>query len=835
MDKAQNVDGTTTPPRTPLMTPSTEQQSVAPTNSLAGVKDEENLDFIRAIVAEDVRQNRYGGRVVTRFPPEPNGFLHIGHAKSICLNFGVAMDFGGACNLRMDDTNPATEDISYVEAIQRDLRWLGFEWGEKVFYASDYYEELYSYAVQLIRDGKAYVDSLNEEEIRAYRGTVMEPGRASPYRNRSVEENLDLFRRMRVGEFGDGAHVLRAKIDMAAANMKMRDPLLYRIRHAHHYRTGNFWCIYPMYDFAHPLSDAIEGVTHSICTLEFENNREIYDWLMANTQSAPWPHQYEFARLNLDYTVMSKRKLLQLVVEGHVDGWDDPRMPTIAGLRRRGVTPDAIRTFSERIGVAKTNSRVEISLLEHCIRDDLNFRAPRVMAVLRPLKLVIDNYPADQVEDLEASYWPRDVPKEGSRLVPFSRELYIEQDDFMEFPPEDFYRLAPGREIRLRFGYIVKCVDVVKDPQSGKVVEVHCTYDPETKGGVAAKGRRVQTIHWVSASHAIPAEVRLYDRLFTVADPDDAPEEKSFRDFLNPYSKEVLSGAFVEPSVAGDPSGMRYQFERLGYFVVDVEDSRPDRLVYNRIIELRDSWVAKRDASEENSTRGGNGATSAKSTPAKVTTPKIAAEPAVNVSPNANGNESRRSKSDQREAARAASPELAARLTRYSQALGLSAEDADHLSSDLALADFFEDALSAYDNAKSVANWVTNEVLREAKDSSIAELPIQGRQVGALAAMVDRGDVTPAMAKEVFAIMLRSGDDPAKIVREHGFAPIRNAEQLMPFVEKVIAANREKAAQYRGGKSGLLGFFVGQVMRETENRAEAKLVQELVQKSLQSE
>lgn len=443
------------------MTRPADEQSNGKAQSAAAGKGDENLDFIRTIVAEDVRQNRYGGRVVTRFPPEPNGFLHIGHAKSICLNFGVALDFGGVCNLRMDDTNPATEDVTYVEAIQRDVRWLGFEWNNRLFYASDYYAQLYEYAVQLIQDGKAYVDSLSEEEIREYRGTVMEAGRPSPYRDRSVEENLDLFARMRGGEFADGTHVLRAKIDMAAANMKMRDPLLYRIRHAHHYRTGDTWCIYPMYDFAHPLSDAIEGVTHSFCTLEFENNREIYDWLMANTQTAPWPNQYEFARLNLDYTVMSKRKLLQLVVENYVDGWDDPRMPTIAGLRRRGVTPDAIRAFSEKIGVAKTNSRVEISLLEHCIRDDLNTRAPRVMAVLRPLKLVIDNYPADQVEELEAAYWPRDIPKEGSRTVPFSRELYIEQDDFMEYPPEDFYRLAPGRAIRLRFGYIVQCVDVV--------------------------------------------------------------------------------------------------------------------------------------------------------------------------------------------------------------------------------------------------------------------------------------------------------------------------------------------------------------------------------------
>jgi len=777
---------------------------------------EENLDFIRVIAADDVRHNRYGGRVVTRFPPEPNGFLHIGHAKSICLNFGVAMDFGGFCNLRMDDTNPATEDISYVEAIQRDVRWLGFEWGDRLYYASDYYEQLYGYAVQLIEGGKAYVDSLSEEEIRDYRGTVTEPGRESPYRSRTVEENLDLFARMRGGEYADGAHVLRAKIDMSAANMKMRDPLLYRIRHAHHYRTGNSWCIYPMYDFAHPLSDAIEGVTHSICTLEFENNREIYDWLMANTQKAPWPHQYEFARLNLDFTMMSKRKLLQLVTEGHVDGWDDPRMPTLAGLRRRGVRPEAIRTFSETIGVAKTNSRVEISLLDHCIRDDLNYVAPRVMAVLRPLKLIIDNYPEGQEEWLEVPYWPRDVPKEGSRSVPFCRELFIEQDDFMEFPPDDFYRLAPDREIRLRSAYVIKCVNVVKEPQTGKVVEVHCTYDPETKGGNAGKGRRVQTIHWVSARHALSVEVRLYELLFTIPNPDDLEEGKSFRDYLSPYSKQVLTPCYIEPSVASDPSGMRYQFERLGYFVSDLQDSRPGHLVYNRIIELRDSWVAKRDAAEV-----------VQSTPAtttaKVTTATTGSEP-----------ENRRNKTEARDAVRASNPELLARLTRYSQELGLSYEEADFLSGDVALANFFEDALNAYDNPKSVANWVTNEVLREAKGRSLANLPVRGRQVGALAALVDRGDVTPAMAKQVFAIMMETGSDASQIIREQGMAPIRDSQELQAFVDKVIDANRVKVEQYRGGKSGLLGFFVGQVMRETQNRADPKLVQELVQASLAS-
>ncbi|GIV76830.1 MAG: glutamine--tRNA ligase [Litorilinea sp.] len=552
----------------------------------------EPLDFIRAIVEEDLRRGTYGGRVVTRFPPEPNGYLHIGHAKSICLNFGIAQEYGGVCHLRFDDTNPETEDMKYVEAIQRDVRWLGFDWGDKLFFASDYFEQLYDFAVQLIRAGKAYVDDLSEEEIREYRGTVNEPGRPSPYRDRSVEENLDLFARMRAGEFPDGARVLRAKIDMAHPNMKMRDPIMYRIRHARHYRRGNEWCIYPLYDWAHGQSDAIEGVTHSICTLEFENNRELYDWFLDNLGISPRPRQYEFARLNLDYTVMSKRKLLQLVEEGHVAGWDDPRMPTLAGMRRRGVTPEAIRTFCDRIGVARTNSRVDISLLEHCIRDDLNYRAPRVMCVLRPLKVVILNYPEDQVEELEASYWPHDVPKEGSRPVPFCRELYIEQDDFMEDPPKGFYRLAPGREVRLRYAYIIKCVDVVKDPETGQVVELHCTYDPDTRGGSTPDGRRVRgTIHWVSARHALPAEVRLYDRLFTVPNPDDAEEGKTFKDYLNPNSLRVLHGCRIEPSVANDPPDTRYQFERQGYFIADSVDSRPGALVFNRIVELRDTWA----------------------------------------------------------------------------------------------------------------------------------------------------------------------------------------------------------------------------------------------------
>ena len=549
-------------------------------------------DFIRDMVERDRAAGKHGGRVVTRFPPEPNGYLHIGHAKSICLNFGLALENGGVCHLRFDDTNPETEDQEYVESIQRDVRWMGFDWGTSLFFASDYFERLYGFAVELIRMGKAYVDSLSEDEIREYRGTVTEPGRNSPYRDRTVEENLDLLARMRAGEFPDGAHVLRAKIDMASPNMKMRDPLLYRIKHASHYRRGDAWHIYPMYDFAHPLSDAIEGITHSLCTLEFENNRQIYYWLVDTLPFPDPPRQTEFARLNLTYTVMSKRKLLELVERKLVSGWDDPRLPTLAGLRRRGFTPAALRDFCERIGVAKANSTVDVTFLEHCQREDLNPEVPRVLCVLRPLKLVIENYPEDQVEELEAPFYPHDVPKEGSRKVPFSRTLYIERDDFAEVPPKGFHRLSPGREVRLRYGYFVRCESVVKDPATGEITEVRCVYDPETRGGAAPDGRKVPgTIHWVSAAHAVPVEVRLYDRLFKVERPD--LEEGGFESVLNPRSLEVLTDSRIEPAGVDPALGERLQLERQGYFFRDPVDSRPDRLVLNRIVQLRDSWAAE--------------------------------------------------------------------------------------------------------------------------------------------------------------------------------------------------------------------------------------------------
>ncbi len=546
-------------------------------------------DFIRAIIDEDLKTNKYEGRVHTRFPPEPNGYLHIGHAKSICLNFGIAEEYNGLCNLRFDDTNPSKEDVEYVNSIIEDVRWLGYDWGDRLFYASDYFEQLYQYAIELIKMGKAYVCDLSPEEIREYRGTLTEPGRESPYRNRSVEENLDLFQRMRAGEFPDGSRVLRAKIDMASPNLNMRDPVMYRILHAEHHRTGNKWCIYPLYDFAHCLSDSIERITHSICTLEFEDHRPLYDWFL-DQLGVYHPQQIEFARLNLSYTVLSKRKLTQLVNEGHVDGWDDPRMPTLAGLRRRGYTPEAIRDFCERIGVAKRDSVVDIALLEHCLRVDLNKRAPRAMAVLNPLKVIIENYPEDKVEELEAINNPED-PSMGTRKVPFSKVLYIEKDDFMEDPPKKFYRLAPGREVRLRYAFFIKCVDVIKDPNTDEIVELRCTYDPETRGGAAPDGRKVRaTLHWVSARHAVSAEVRVYNNLFTVPEPA-AMKDADFRAFINPDSLKILKDCKLEPGLKDAKPGSIFQFERQGYFCVDTKDSTEERPVFNRAVALRDTWA----------------------------------------------------------------------------------------------------------------------------------------------------------------------------------------------------------------------------------------------------
>ncbi|MBI2680950.1 MAG: glutamine--tRNA ligase/YqeY domain fusion protein [Candidatus Solibacter usitatus] len=545
-------------------------------------------NFVREIVKQDLQTNKYQGRVHTRFPPEPNGYLHIGHAKSINLNFGLAAEFGGKCNLRFDDTNPSKEETEYVDSIIEDVRWLGGDWEDRLFYASDYFDQLYAWAIELIKKDKAFVCDLNAQQIREYRGTLTEPGRESPYRNRTVAENLDLFERMRKGEFADGARTLRAKVDMASPNLNMRDPVMYRILHAEHHRTGNKWCIYPMYDFAHGQSDSIEGVTHSICTLEFEDHRPLYDWYL-DQLGVYHPQQIEFDRLNLTYTLLSKRKLLTLVQEGRVNGWDDPRMPTITSIRRRGYTPEALTNFCKAIGVSKTNGSIELALLEHYVREDLNRRVPRVMAVLRPLRVVIENYPENQVEEMDAVNNPEDAAA-GTRKVPFSRVLYIERDDFREDPPKQYFRLSPGKEVRLRYGYFIKCASVVKDEKTGEILEIRCSYDPATRGGNALDGRKVKsTIHWVSAAHAIDAEARLYENLFAVENPNAVPEGQEFTVNLNPNSLEVVTGCKLEPSLRGAAAGSRYQFERLGYFCAD-PDSTPEKLVFNRTLALRDTW-----------------------------------------------------------------------------------------------------------------------------------------------------------------------------------------------------------------------------------------------------
>jgi glutaminyl-tRNA synthetase len=751
------------------------------------------------MVAEDVASGKYGGRVVTRFPPEPNGYLHIGHAKAICVDFGVAQEHGGECHLRFDDTNPTGEDIKYAKAIQEDVRWLGFTWtggdNDGLFFASDYFEKLYAYAEQLITDGRAYVDSLNETEIRDYRGTVTEAGKESPYRSRTVEENLDLFRRMRAGEFPDGAHVLRAKIDMAAANMIMRDPILYRILRATHYRAGDAWCIYPLYDFTHCLSDAIEDITHSLCSLEFKDNRELYDWVLdAANIPRPRTEQTEFARLQLDYTVLSKRKLIRLVEGGHVSGWDDPRLPSIAGLRRRGVTPEAIRTFCDLIGVARISSRVDIGKFEYAVRDDLNLRVPRVMCVLRPLKVVITNYPEGEVEQLEAPSYPHDVPKEGSRTVPFSRELYIERDDFLEDPPKKFFRLAPGREVRLRYGYFITCNEVIKDPDTGDVLELRCTYDPETRGGNAPDGRKVKgTLHWVSAAESLPAEVRLYDRLFKTADPDDVAEGEDFTVNLNPDSLEILRECRIEPSVAADAPGSRYQFERQGYYCSDLVDSSASALVFNRTVGLRDSWT-KADE------------------PAKPS--RTARDPAPRVA----------------QAERVLAPEVAALAKRYASLVGK--EQGTALASDPVLATLFDAALAVHENPKAIAGWVVTEVARELKDRSGDDLPVSGAQLGALVALVDEGTINRPAAKEVFGEMVRNGGEPAAIVTARGLEQISDASAVEALVDKVIESNGNKVTEYQAGRTGLLGFFVGQVMKESAGKANPELVQTLVRDRL---
>jgi glutaminyl-tRNA synthetase len=773
-------------------------------------------DFIRTLIDEHLEEGRYE-EVVTRFPPEPNGHLHIGHAKSIVLNFGIAEEYGGRCHLRFDDTNPLTEEEAYADAIEEDVRWLGYEWDE-LFYAADYFERLYDHAETLIRKGKAYVDSQSEAEIRERRGSVIEPGVDSPYRDRPVQENLDLFRRMRAGEFEEGEHVLRARIDMAHPNMIMRDPLLYRIRHASHYRTGDAWCIYPLYDYAHCLEDAIEEITHSLCTLEFENNREIYDWILDEVgYTEPRPHQYEFARLNLEYTVLSKRKLIRLVKEGHVDGWDDPRMPTISGLRRRGIPPSAVRAFCEMIGVTKADTRVDVGKLEYTVRDELNRTAPRVLAVLRPLKVVVTNYEEGAEEWIDASSYPRDVDLEGSRPLPFGRELWIEGGDFAEDPPEGWRRLAPGWEVRLRHAYTLRCDEVVRDPDTGDVTELRCTYDPETLG--RNPDRPVKgVIHWVSAAHALPAEVRLYDRLFGVPDPDQAPEGEDFVSNLNPDSLEVLDGARVEPSVADLPADTRLQFERIGYLWRDPVDGRGDRLVFNRIVALRDTWSARREAAEE--AAGGDSAPDRDSTEGGDAGSRPApAGPADRIS-------------DQRREARAADPELASRFRRYQDDLGLELDDADILTGSRSVSRFFEEAMEVHDEPRSVAVWIVNELMRELKDREVGDLPFGGRALGRLARLVDDDRISRVVAKEIFEEMVDEGVDPEEVVERRGLSKISDASALEPTVDAVLEAWPGKVREYREGKTGLLGFFVGRVMRETGGKADPRLAKEMLSRRL---
>ncbi len=767
-------------------------------------------DFLRTIVDEDLAARRHQ-HVATRFPPEPNGYLHIGHAKAICVDFGIAAEYGGTCNLRYDDTNPTKEEVEYVDAIERDVRWLGFA-PAQVLFASDYFEEMYRLAVRLIEKGLAFVDDLDDEEIKLYRGSLSEPGKPSPWRARTVADNLDLFARMRAGEFLDGARVLRAKLDLTAANMKMRDPLLYRIRHAHHHRTGDAWCIYPMYDFAHPLSDAFEGISHSICTLEFENNRELYDWVIAATEAAPLPHllagrpvggpprQYEFARLVLDYTMMSKRKLLRLVQDGLVDGWDDPRMPTLTGMRRRGFTPEAIRAFCELIGVAKNNSTVDVGKLEYAVRDDLNRRAPRMMGVLRPLEVTLTGATATTIT---APLYPADVGGEGTREVPFDEVLYIEQDDFAEEPPAGFNRLAPGRVVRLRHAGCIRCDEVIKDDD--RVVGLRATLLPETMAGKNPEGEKVWgVIHWVSAARGVPCEARLYDRLFTVPRPDTVEDVSTV---LNPRSLEVVRGAVVEPHVVGLEAGTRFQLERVGYFIADAVDSWPDRLVLNRVITLRDVWDKTAGAEAVAAAPAGKSARSRTRPVAK-------------------------SERERRTIARERDGELAAQMARYLE-LGLSTDDADLLTADRATSDYYDAARAAAPpRAKAIARWMINELPRELGDAAPDSSALTPAALAALAGLVEDGAITAAAGKELLAELCARGGDPAALVATRGLAQVSSADALGPVVTEVLAKHASKVAEYRGGKTGLLGFFVGQVMKASGGKANPATVNDLVARAL---
>ena len=769
-------------------------------------------DFIRQIVAEDTESGRYGGRVVTRFPPEPNGFMHIGHAKSVCLNFGVAKEFGGVCHLRYDDTNPEGENEAFVVGFQEDIRWLGFDWGEHLYFASDYFERMYDCAVILIGKGLAYVDSESEEEIREGRGTVTKAGTPGRYRDRTVDENLDLFRRMREGEFEGGTHVLRAKIDLESANMLMRDPVLYRIRHASHYRQGDEWCIYPMYDYAHCLEDAFEDVTHSICTLEFENNRELYDWVLDNVGfEEPRTHQYEFARLDLEHAVLSKRRIIPLVEAGIVSGWDDPRLSTVRGIRRRGVPPEALRLFCKMIGVAKAQSVVDIGKLEYAIREVLNQAAPRVMAVLDPIKIVLTDYPDGQTEEFEAPYFPHDVPREGTRMVPFSNELFIERTDFEEDPPPGFRRLVPGGEVRLRHAYVVRCEKVVRD-KAGQLMELHCTHDSESRGGKGTAGRKVKgTIQWVSSAHALTAEIRMYDHLFLEIPESDSDEDEEIVSRINPNSLRILEGAKVEPSIGDDSPDTRYQFERTGYFWKDPTDGVGEELVFNRIVSLKDSWSRSTAKSDVKVPKGKSGSEKV------MNKPKSLEKPAVNES---------------REAVRAADPQLMARFERYSDGLGLTLEQADLLTTSPEVSDFFEKALAVYDEPAEVAGWITTDVRGLLGARRLKDLTFDGEGLGQLVALVAADRLSRRAGKDVLARMIDEGGDPHQLIVEMGLEKVSDRSALERVIEEIFAAWPEKVIEYQAGKSGLIGMFVGEVMKSTNGAADPKVARELLLEKL---
>jgi glutaminyl-tRNA synthetase len=751
-------------------------------------------NFITDIIDTD-RARQKNNRIVTRFPPEPNGFLHIGHAKSICLNFGIAQKYGGVCHLRFDDTNPDAEDEAYVAAIERDVRWLGFDYGDNRFFASDYYQRLYDYAVELVRAGKAYVDSVSEDEVRRLRGTVTEPGQPSPYRGRSAEENLALLEGMKAGNFDEGEHVLRAKIDLASPNMKMRDPAIYRIKKAPHYRVGNAWCIYPLYDFTHCISDAIEGITHSLCTLEFENNRELYDWILDNLSVPAHPQQIEFARLNLTYTLMSKRKLLTLVKDGHVHGWDDPRMPTLAGMRRRGVTAEAVVAFCDMIGVAKANSTVDVGKLEFCIRDDLNHRAPRAMGVLKPLEVIITSYEGS--ETFDAPSFPPDVGKPGQREVPFSKRLFIERDDFMLDPPKGYHRLAPGREVRLRYAYVIRCDEVIRD-DAGEVVSLRCSHDPETRGATTPVGRKVKgTIHWVSAEHAIDGEVRVYDRLFGSERPEGL-------DDLNADSLQVIADAKLEPSLDDAEAGSHFQLERQGYFRVD-EDSKPGAVVLNRTVTLRDTWAKLQ---------------------AKTQAPRPERKPNKSAPEVIRPKEPRKS-SRGREPL---NPEQQALHDRYVEA-GVDTTDARRIATSERATVLFDEAI-ATDGAlaPAVAKWLVNELLGQLKDGS---LQFDGTALAALVRMVDSGTLRSTAAKQVLARMVEAGGDPQALVAELGLDGVDEGA-LDAAIAEVLASHPDEVGRYRAGKKNLMGFFVGKLMRATKGQADPAAAREGLARALEA-